>query len=166
MSASARPGASGLRSTATTCRPSSRARTIARRCWRPAPTKRTRSPLTGGAASSGSGADEEEGDAIPAFDLAAVAAIERGVDLLAPEGARDAALRWAAPCLRARRPRRNGRERRRDLVEPPARLRRARQRPARRLTGERGVALRSVRTGPKADLEARLRRMARGRQRC
>ena len=40
MSASARPGASGLRSTATTRRPSSLACRIARRWWRPAPTKR------------------------------------------------------------------------------------------------------------------------------
>ena len=37
----ASPSASGLRSTATTRRPSSRARRIARRWWRPAPTKRT-----------------------------------------------------------------------------------------------------------------------------
>ena len=40
-SATASPGASGLRSTATTRRPSSFARRIARRWWRPAPTKRT-----------------------------------------------------------------------------------------------------------------------------
>ena len=41
MSASARPGASGFRSTAATRSPSSFARRIARRWWRPAPTKRT-----------------------------------------------------------------------------------------------------------------------------
>src|SRR6188472_3092860 len=41
MSASARPSASGLRSTAATRRPSSLARWIARRWCRPAPTKRT-----------------------------------------------------------------------------------------------------------------------------
>ena len=41
MSASASPGASGFRSTAATRRPSSFARRIARRWWRPAPTKRT-----------------------------------------------------------------------------------------------------------------------------
>src|SRR5262249_44996845 len=164
-SASARPGASGFRSTATTYRPSSRARTIARRCWRPAPTKRTRSALTGGAVSSGSGADEEEGDAIPALDLAAVAAVERGVDLVAAEDAGDAALRRAAPCLRACSPSWDRRERRLEPVEPPARLRGVRQRPARRLTGQRGVPLRSVRTGPEAHFEARRRRLTRGRQR-
>ena len=41
MSASASPSASGLRSTAATRSPSSFARRIARRWWRPAPTKRT-----------------------------------------------------------------------------------------------------------------------------
>ncbi len=40
-SATSKPGASGLRSTAATRSPSSRARSIARRWWRPAPTKRT-----------------------------------------------------------------------------------------------------------------------------
>src|SRR5207249_6217987 len=46
-SASASPGASGLRSTATTRSPSSFARRIAPRWCRPAPTKRTVFPSTG-----------------------------------------------------------------------------------------------------------------------
>ncbi len=41
VSATRSPGASGLRSTATTRSPRSLARRIARRWWRPAPTKRT-----------------------------------------------------------------------------------------------------------------------------
>ncbi len=45
-SATASPRASGLRSTPTTRRPSSWARRMARRWWRPAPTKRTVFPFT------------------------------------------------------------------------------------------------------------------------
>src|SRR3954447_25255773 len=57
-SASPRPSAAALRSTATTRRPSSRARRIARRWWRPAPTKRTVPSIPGGDANRAPSGDD------------------------------------------------------------------------------------------------------------
>ena len=95
-SASCSPSASGFRSTATTRSPSSLARRIARRWWRPAPTKRTL------AHSGAAGSREEERVSVPAVDLAAVRAREDDPDPPAAERAGHARRLRAAVDLGAR----------------------------------------------------------------
>src|SRR5919106_3086693 len=117
-SASRRPRASGLRSTATTRRPSSLARRIARRWWRPAPTKSTLRTL-GVVLYAARG--EQESELVPASDFAAVLARERGVDCLAPKHAGDRRSLRAAVDLRAGCVWRRGREGVLQLGQPAAR---------------------------------------------
>src|SRR5215472_16838578 len=114
MFASPRPRASGLRSTAATRRPSPLARWIARRWWRPAPTKRT--VFTG------------------------AAMLRADVVGLLPER-RSAAARGAPPDPAAGR-RRDRRRRRRPRRPAAARARRLARRPALRLPVRRPAGAR------------------------
>src|SRR5207248_7285825 len=89
-SATARPGASGLRSTATTRAPTSRARSIARRWWRPAPTKSI-VPSTGAMLLRRLDPDrEEERHAVPTLHAAGGVPLEPVPDGAAAVDAADA----------------------------------------------------------------------------
>src|SRR5687767_12826823 len=136
-SATPRPSASGLRSTATTRKPSSRARRIARRWCRPAPTKRT--VFTGATLDESERAlpvaGDQEAQLVEARDLAAVGQTEPDPHAAPLVGAGDQSLVRAAVLLCAEQIRVRRRERVLERGEPATGVAFARQRSERAADG-------------------------------